>query len=432
MDKPTHEKQSDSGVTFRLSSTHLIVLGLLALGTVWGGYLLSKPKSQPAPIAQPGATPLAVPTPLLNGNANAPWGHLEAIYFNIERPDSFLTIADPFTEKTRWVFEKQSRAEIEVLFEKAGLSESQKSALLNPAHCKETAGGLEIWPDHRLLLEINTTARETIYPVLSRSALNPRHHSPFSFLERWMADRFHTNSVSPETIGIIRNLLYRQGEAICFADLPALFDVVTDPQERKNVVKSLSRSAALIVNLRVTLETELGSIINYWSRGWHAKDRAAFIRSLARSSSPSGNAVDIIHLLPPLARERLNTYPYPQLGSNDDKFNCYWTALNFANAIPDPALSHEHAALDKLKSDYYPITDKPAFGDLICLVNPKGEPFHMANYIADEIVFTKNGYHHHNPWILTTLTDMISHYPAHQPCSALIYRKKDQPPVASN
>ncbi len=414
------------GVSIHLTGPVLIVLGTLVAASFWGAYLFSKTEKPAPPAETTNVAAAFIPFPTPDAG---PWGKLEGLYFNIERPDSFLTIADPFTEKARWVFEKQSHAEVEALFDRAGLSPIQKASLFNPAGYKETADGVEISPDHRLLLELSTGAREIIYPVLGRSALNTRHQSPFCFLERWLVDRFQTDGLAPATIEAAKKLLYQQGNVVCFSDLPALFEIVTAPQERKAVLKALSRSPSLLVTLHVNSETKLNGIINYWSRGWHAKDRGAFLRSL--SQTQKGGSVDIIHLLPPFARERLNTFPFPQLGSNNDKPNCYWTALNFAQAEQDPALTRRDKALEKLQANYYPITDKPAFGDVICLLDSKGEIFHMANYIAANIVFTKNGYHHHNPWILMTMEDMLAYYPSYQPCTTFTFRRKDQPPAAS-
>ena len=420
MNAPAQQpNEPTSGVTLHLSPALLVGLVVLIAATVWGAYLFSRP-GKPSPLAQPSTTE----APVRSSQADGPWGQLKGVYFHIERPDHFLTIAQPFTEKARWLFEKQSRAEVEALFDRAGVGPTQKAALLDPARCKETVDGLEILPDHRLLLELSKTARETIYPVLARSPLNPRHHSPSCFMERWLMDRSQTNGLSLATLELASRFLYHQGTTVCFSDLPALFDAITDPLERRNLMKSISRTPALLVTLHLDSESDMERIIAYWSLGWHAKDLAPFIHSIARSSA--GNAVDIVHLLPPFARERLNTYAYPQLGSNDDKPNCYWTALNFANASPDPTLTKRENAVARLAAEYYPITDKPTFGDVICLTNPAGEIFHMANHIAANIAFTKNGYHHHNPWVLMTISDIAAHYPSQHPISTLIYRRKDQ------
>ena len=37
---------------------------------------------------------------------------------------------------------------------------------------------------------------------------------------------------------------------------------------------------------------------------------------------------------------------------------------------------------------------------------------HVAVYVADDIVFTKNGFHYTQPWILMHLKDMLETYAA--------------------
>lgn len=373
------------------------------------------------------------PVPAVSSNHNsvltpqeATWGKLFAKPFTIERPDAYLGIPSPFTEKARWVFEKLNRQEVIAIFDRIGLSAEQKSQLLAPDRCQETADGLELTPDHNIVRELTREARTTLYAILGNSSMNPRHHSPFCIPENWLADLKLTQILTRDAHESINNLLYRRGNVICFSDLPALFDLVTDPAERKNVVKALSRKPALLVTLNITEQTNLDAIIGYWSRGWHAKDLRTLIKSL--SNDQENIQLDIIHLLPPFARERVYTYPYPQLGSNDEKPNCYWTALNFFTIDqPTADFSQVESAKAKLTKDYYPITDKPALGDVICLIDANGELFHMANYIAANIVFTKNGYHHHNPWILSTTEDLMANYPAQQPVTTLSFRRKDAP-----
>ena len=54
---------------------------------------------------------------------------------------------------------------------------------------------------------------------------------------------------------------------------------------------------------------------------------------------------------------------------------------------------------------------------------------HAAVYIADDIVFTKNGFHCTQPWILMHLKDMVETYAARLPTgkqlNVLYYRRKN-------
>jgi hypothetical protein len=67
-------------------------------------------------------------------------------------------------------------------------------------------------------------------------------------------------------------------------------------------------------------------------------------------------------------------------------------------------------------------------GDLVFLARPDGTVVHAAAYIADDIVFTRNGESYTQPWILMHMGDMIDTYavkhPSSGPLKPLYYRKK--------
>ena len=52
------------------------------------------------------------------------------------------------------------------------------------------------------------------------------------------------------------------------------------------------------------------------------------------------------------------------------------------------------------------------------------QAIHSAVYIADDIVFTKNGPSPHSPWILMQLATLISHYETNVDLKIRGYRKK--------
>ncbi len=82
-----------------------------------------------------------------------------------------------------------------------------------------------------------------------------------------------------------------------------------------------------------------------------------------------------------------------------------------------------------LIQDYYIIAQPSQLGDLVFLSGDDNQAIHAAVYIADDIVFTKNGFHFTQPWILMHLKDMVETYAARQPTDkqlkVLYYRKKN-------
>ena len=49
---------------------------------------------------------------------------------------------------------------------------------------------------------------------------------------------------------------------------------------------------------------------------------------------------------------------------------------------------------------------------------------HSAVYIADDIVFTKNGPSAATPWVLSTIAEMKAFYPGWKPLSVSFYRRR--------
>jgi hypothetical protein len=111
-------------------------------------------------------------------------------------------------------------------------------------------------------------------------------------------------------------------------------------------------------------------------------------------------------MLPLFAQRRLDTFP---LGTDEGR-ECFWTALNFFSDTPDDRYSDAAYVIATLASQYSPITSAPRFGDLVLTLDSKMTPVHAAVYIADGIVFTKNGQDVTTPWILMRQETMSALY----------------------
>lgn len=65
--------------------------------------------------------------------------------------------------------------------------------------------------------------------------------------------------------------------------------------------------------------------------------------------------------------------------------------MNFFNKRPDMRYLDAEYVKQTLRTNYELFTGQPAYGDLAVLVDEGGNGVHMAVYIADDFVFTKNG-----------------------------------------
>ena len=92
---------------------------------------------------------------------------------------------------------------------------------------------------------------------------------------------------------------------------------------------------------------------------------------------------------------------------------------------PDRSLVEDLNRLPQLlKDEYYEIFGDYRFGDVLTYVDESGVAFHSAVYIADDVVFTKNGVDASRPWHFLRLKEMNEFYDRSQSARIQAYRRK--------
>src|SRR3974377_9553 len=116
--------------------------------------------------------------------------------------------------------------------------------------------------------------------------------------------------------------------------------------------------------------------------------------------------------MPPFPPSLLYTYPVPQnpLNGPPVRQDCHWTSFNFFRDQPDARFNDPNYITDKLKTDYYLVAVEPRYGDLVLFITPDFRIIHSAVFIADNVVYTKNGPNPVRPWILLTISDLLDLY----------------------
>ena len=62
---------------------------------------------------------------------------------------------------------------------------------------------------------------------------------------------------------------------------------------------------------------------------------------------------------------------------------------------------------------------------MVLILNGQGNAIHSAVYIAEDIVFTKNGNNFSQPWMLMRLKDLLARYTTDAPPKMLVYRNRN-------
>lgn len=412
--------------TIILSRRGLLGLVVLLLAP-WGAFLWQKRTAEPS--AQP--TP-AVPAPAVVSSGEAPsssrpaqpgpWGDLLLTRIEIEPPESLLPPPGAARKPIVWTFPGHTRDDLLAWWRTVALTPAQQAELADPARWEILPDLIRVRPSDELVLGLAPEIRARIYATLSDYPENPEQNDPFRFRADAADEWFAHSNLRPETIALVKPLLYRRGTSLLFSDLSLILPRLPSQLERTQLIKTLARKSTLMVKLRIRADSDIDALDRYWSRGQRGRDVKPLMQSLVRRDGTT--TIDIIHLLPRLPRSLLYTYPLTADKGRGTFLDCHWTTLNFFNTQPDPRLEDIDVATATFNQDYYPLSGRPTFGDVVMLTKRDNSVMHSCIYIADNIVFTKNGSSPNAPWILMELSDVIAFYPTDDPLDVQYYRSK--------
>ncbi len=378
-------------------------------------------RSMPATPAAKSAGP-AFPNETAETGHPGPWGRLEFSRILIEPTEEFIQPMATQPRPLRWVFRGYSEATLEALWQRAGLTEEQRKILSTPTIREQQGDAMVLQPPADLVLGLSGPARTAIYIALASFPENGPQNDAYRIHASAAGQWLDPDLISPAIISLVRPLLYPLGPNMMFSDADLILPRLATQGERVRFIKNLSRRSALLVQLRVNAESDTAALARYWGHGWRSKDVEPFIESVAHR--PQGGAIDIVHLLPPVARALLYTYPLPVENPDLSARDCHWTSLNFFKATPDDGFLKPERVQQALKEDYFPYSGELALGDIAILITPEGEAIHSCVYVADGIVFTKNGSSPSVPWMLTQMADVVSFYSLKGPLELRYYRRK--------
>lgn len=385
----------------------LLCLVALAPWLVLAGWMVvTRWGERTAPSGRGRADSSASPAARVTRGQPGPWGNLEYVRIAIEPPDEFIatTVGD---FRPQWVFEGYTADQLKELLAGCSLTAAQQRVLLDPGRWIQTEGGILLQPDPETVLSLDPASRRLIYLHLARSPRNPLQQNAYVFRAGLLDERMEGSGLTTESIRLLKSLLYSQGNLLLFADLPLVLPRLPDDHERLRFIKTVARRNTLLMRLEVTPETDVEQLINYWGSDGRAKDIRPLLESLRRI--PGGVQLDVAHLLPSFARRRIYTFPTPELAAARGG-GPHWTALNFFSQEPDDRFNDDAVVAQTILNHYYVIYSGQRLGDLVALETPDGAIIHTAVYVADNIVFTRNGTMPTNPWQMMRVSDLVEFF----------------------
>ena len=430
--KTVPPSQSDNSLQIKAPRSVVLTLGALLFipYLIIAGYLWRQPKEvqspastttiAPAVTQATDASPARDKAQLLKPGA---WGDVEYVPLFTECPDEYLSAQMDATADRRWFFAGLSTDQVKNYFTSIPELSAEDKKFFAEAKLESAPNGTYLTPSAQLIFSLNAEARKKIYRFLTQFPENNWQREAYVFPKDSFDHYFKDSDVAPETITKVRQLWYSYGKALLFADLPYVLDTLSTFEQKKNLEKAISRRSTMLMRLHVNPRSDINSLVEYWGRGGTSKDIKPLLESLGKL--PQGERINVALLLPPLPASRLYTYPFPSFNQPE---NCHWSSFNFFRDPPDNRYSDLKFLKEKLDNDYYPMFTDPRYGDLVFLTKPNGDIVHSAVYIADDIVFTKNGGHFSAPWIFMRLPELVDSYSTFvnegESLKAMYYRNK--------
>lgn len=390
---------------FKVSRRTVILLIILPAVFFFGagaaGFWLGTHKSVSRPPITSAAKPdVATTSPAFRTGS---WGVMEVQPAYLQIPDECLpnpkSVAVP-----RWTFKGYSKQRVQALFASAGLGAEDLHSLDDPKLWHVEAGQTVLTPPQSLILALTPAERSIIYTALAQFPENALQHSPFFWKTKDEADFFARNGFSAPACAQLRQLSYQKGNLTAFADWETFVQQQSgSEQELRKMAKALSSKPLVIAKLHMNPETDLAPMMRYWGVSGLTKVMQPALEAVTRI--PQGRSVTMLAVLPPFARERLNTYSGQD--NDNDGMDGVWTAYNFFQSGSQLQSVNPAEWGRRLTTDYFNVFADPRYGDILVISRPNGEVIQTAIYLADDLVFTRLGPTRWEPWTILLVADLL-------------------------
>lgn len=356
--------------------------------------------------------------------AIGPWGQLKLVSIETQVPEEVVSVQDYEDLNRRWVLPGYTMEKLGALLATTELTEAQRQDLMKSVQNDPSINGLAIVPDEVFLREMSTRTRVAVYTALGAFPQNMAEYDPFRYPTEQINEWLDDETVAPETIRLIRSLLYPRGSCMALSDMSLVLKTLATKEEKVRVVKMLSQQSSLLLRLHISPDSDLAALTKYWSGNGRVKNVKPMLETMA--TVRGGCDLAIIHLLPFFARRHLYSYCDPT--ATDFRHDCHWVAMNFWNehGEGDDRYLDSANVRDDLQSKYLPVMGEYKYGDVILFMADESHMVHSAVYIADNILYSKNGGSGKSPCVLMDLDQLVTYYKATNPGLKLVgMRMKD-------
>lgn len=347
------------------------------------------------------------------------WGKIRHWNTMLEMPGDMISLRSVPEQLTQWYFQFDMPELISKFMTDCGVDSAVAGRIA--ASAKPWAGGgMLVTPMDEDVLAITPNSRSKLYAMMSRWPQNQGLADATRFTKVGIRDWLDSSEVAPAMTSLIRSLIYSNGDTELFVDYDVVLRKTKDNREAREFLRTMARRNCIMGSLVVSPDESIEDLVRYWGRG----GREAEVRTLIESTrlSEGTREVPLIMLLPQFVRDRLYRY---RRQSDPDLANCHFSAMNFFNDTPDNTFTSLVRCAETIQADYVPVTDDNLqLGDLIVFMPNSSEIVHSCNYVAGNIVFTKNGSAQGQPWVLADLKETEGFFSVGEPVVRRVLRKR--------
>ncbi|MCA1962555.1 MAG: hypothetical protein LDL31_01260 [Prosthecobacter sp.] len=340
-----------------------------------------------------------------------PWGILRCAYIYLEAPKSLVDSFPLPNTQPRWAFPETSLPKLPEYFAAIGLSKAMIESLLDPKTVVKSNGMVYLFPRPADIEGLETGVRATLYTELASNPENEFHADPVLILSDNVRDWYRTSKLRPDLVEKIEKLSYKRGQTWAFSDVQLLLGEAQGDQDARNIFKSMTRTRGNKEKIEADHNSNIEEIVGYWTLGigLRRKDVEPLLQSIVDTDGIE--AMPLSHMLPPLVRKLLYTYPSFDMAREGLLPDCHWTCLNFFNYDPHEYLLDSRLATSSVLERFEPVEPPYKYGDILFFLNKAtGDAYHSCVHLADDLVYTKNGRNLLSPWLIMRRQDVEKIY----------------------
>lgn len=334
-----------------------------------------------------------------------PWGELEYSYIFLEVPDRLIEQVNQTGEMTVWHFPGWKKLQLSEFLIRAGMDPGHVDMTLQQSLRDPGSPSCRLLPADLVVRAMSTQTRQFLYNELTRHQENRNQRYPIVIESGNVEEWFRGSGLRPELVSLIGELSYFRNNVLVFSDIPLLVAATVSDQEERSIIRALTRSRSVYLQLRVTSQTDFEALTDFWTRGGRFDEFLPLLETLPYRKT--GGTVDVRNLLPRMPRKQLYRYPNLSLGMDGVYPDSFWTAFNFFYHREDDRFHRADYVNVYLKTYYAPVEQPSQFGDLLLVNDLENKTVrHVCVWVADDFVFTKDGRSLLEPFKLLKFSDL--------------------------